>query len=384
MIIGFVGTPGSGKTYDAVKKILENLRRGRVVCTNIDGMDDPICQRLIKDRLNIPDDLFDSQFIFLTKDDVESFWIPRKVNAGTEMEYETLVAPPGSLVVLDEVHKHFSNRDWSSEKNKGFAEWASTHRHEGYDVMLITQDIEKVDKHVRSLLEWTYFYRKVNFLGSAIKNKYIRYSYVGDDHHGKPIATNTYTYDKEVFQCYKSYVTSDAKEIGFMTHVNVLKHPIFFILPLVLGYAIYSFSQSSFASGDLFGQKQALQKKVAKQHAPGSVPSVASSVAPPVQAPVSSVQRVPLVVPPLPSPPVATWARYSIDGYVKSDKKTVVTVNGQMFTLPSPYLRDVNLSLMQCEGVIDRIGTAKGAGFSASGGVPAPFVVPALPPAGQS
>ena len=36
MIVGFVGTPGSGKSYDAVKKILFNLKKGRHVYTNID------------------------------------------------------------------------------------------------------------------------------------------------------------------------------------------------------------------------------------------------------------------------------------------------------------------------------------------------------------
>lgn len=377
MIIGFVGTPGSGKTYDAVKKILENLRRGRVVCTNIDGMDDPICQRLIKDRLNIPDDEFDKQFIFLSRDDVESFWIPRKVNAGTEMEYETLIAPAGSLIVLDEVHKNFSNRDWSSDKNKGFAEWASTHRHQGYDVMLITQDIEKVDKHVRSLLEWTYFYRKVNFLGSLVTQKYIRYSYVGDDHHGKPVATNTYTYDKEVFRCYKSYVTKDAKEVGFMTHVNVLKHPLFFALPIVFGYAIYSFSQSSFVSGDLFGQKKALAAKTAPKKVnpplPSPAPSAGVTVSAPVMAPMSSTTRLPLTFPPVQQ---NEWSLVRIDGYVKSGKQTVISVNDRMYKIPHKDIRSLDFVGLTCEmrGMVSQ--HKGGMGASAPAVAPMPPLLP--------
>lgn len=371
MIIGFVGTPGSGKTYDAVKKILENLRRGRVVCTNIDGMDDPICQRLIKDRLNIPDDEFDRQFIFLSREDVESFWIPRKVNAGTEMEYETMIAPPGSLIVLDEVHKNFSNRDWSSDKNKGFAEWASTHRHQGYDVMLITQDIEKVDKHVRSLLEWTYFYRKVNFLGSLVSKKYIRYSYVGDDHHGKPIASNTYTYDSEVFGCYKSYVTKDAKEVGFMTHVNVLKHPLFFALPVVFGYAIYSFSQSGFASGDLFGQKKALAAKASPVKVATAPPSPASPLSVPVMSNSSTAVRVPLVAPSFPDP--SEWSLVRIDGYIKSGKQTIITVNDRMYKIPHKDIRSLDYVGLTCE-IRGTIPQQKG-----GAGATAPAVVPVPP-----
>lgn len=38
MIIFFDGNSGSGKTYEAVKKIIDNLRRGRKVYTNIDGL----------------------------------------------------------------------------------------------------------------------------------------------------------------------------------------------------------------------------------------------------------------------------------------------------------------------------------------------------------
>ena len=48
MIIGFAGTPGSGKTYEAVKKILDNLQWGRVVYTNIDGIMEPACLEAIK------------------------------------------------------------------------------------------------------------------------------------------------------------------------------------------------------------------------------------------------------------------------------------------------------------------------------------------------
>ena len=55
MIIGFAGTPGSGKTYEAVKKITDNLQWGRVVYTNIDGMSDPECLEMIKSYCGLSD-----------------------------------------------------------------------------------------------------------------------------------------------------------------------------------------------------------------------------------------------------------------------------------------------------------------------------------------
>ena len=242
MIIGFTGTPGSGKSYEAVKKILDNLCMGRVVYTNIDGIFDPECLEMIKAYCGLSDLALTRQLRAFEspdgKDPIEDFW----------MHVE-----PGALIVLDEIHKWFSNRDWTRPQNKQFGYWASTHRHNGYDVVLITQNIERVDAAVRSLLEWNYVFRKVNFLGGAVKRKYLCYAYGGDDTNGKPLSTSTRTYKPVIFRCYKSYVSKDIKEMAIMQHVNVLRHPIFFLIPLVLCATFYMFSKSSLATGDLFG-----------------------------------------------------------------------------------------------------------------------------------
>jgi len=244
MIIGFAGTPGSGKTYEAVTKILKNLMMGRVVYTNIDGMSDPECQEMIKSYCGLSDLAIFRQLRFLEPDQLEKFW----------MHLE-----PGCLVVLDEIHKVFSSREWQSEKNKQFGYWASTHRHSGFDVVLITQSMERVDAAVRSLLEWTYVFRKVNFFGGAVQKKYLCYSYGGDDTSGKPLQTGTRTYNPLVFLCYKSYVSKDVKELGFMQHVNILKHPVFLAIPVALAFTIYMvFFKSSLGTGDLFGTNKVM------------------------------------------------------------------------------------------------------------------------------
>ena len=280
MIIGFTGTPGSGKTYEAVKKILDNLRMGRVVYTNIDGIFDPECLEMIKAYCGLSD-------LALTrllrpiespeddKDPIIDFW----------MHVE-----PRSLIVLDEIHKWFSNRDWTSEKNKQFGYWASTHRHNGFDVVLITQNIDRVDMAVRSLLEWNYVFRKVNFLGGAVKRKYLCYAYGGDDTNGKPLSTSTRTYNPSIFLCYKSYVSKDVKELGIMQHVNVLKHPVFFILPIVICFSLYMvFFKSSLGTGDLFGTNKIMStieeknKQALKPSSPQPAPVVTGAITPVVR-----------------------------------------------------------------------------------------------------
>jgi zona occludens toxin (predicted ATPase) len=258
MIFGFVGTPGSGKSYDAVRKVLDNLKSGKVVYTNIDGLEDDFCQEFIKLYTGLDDCQFAHQLRYKTNAEMQCFW--------EFVENE-------SLIVIDEVHKLFSNRNWQSSANNIFADWASTHRHIGCDLVLITQDLEKVEKHVRSLIEWTYYYRKVNFFGSMISNKYLRYAYSGDDHNGQPLSKQTCSYQKKVFQCYKSYASADIKEQGIMQTVNVLRHPVFYAIPVVLLGVIWMGSKSSLATGDIFGANKAMAtaaasaKKVGKHGA---------------------------------------------------------------------------------------------------------------------
>ena len=246
MIIGFAGTPGSGKSYEAVKKIVDNLRMGRVVFTNIDGMFDPECLEALKSVCDLSDLALQIQFHKIENEQLEEFW---------------LHVQPGSLIVLDEVQKVFSSREWQTEKNKQFASWASTHRHQGFDLVLISQQMERIDAAVRGLLEWTYVFRKVNFFGGAVQRKYICYSYAGGDDEGQPLAKNIRTYNPLIFLCYQSYTGKDVRELGIMKHVNVLKHPVFFAIPIVLVWTLWSFSHSSFATGDLFGVNKARQQE---------------------------------------------------------------------------------------------------------------------------
>lgn len=242
MIIAYVGTPGSGKSYEAVQKILDNLRMGRIVFSNIDGMDGEFQREHIKAKTGLTDLSLSNQLRYLDNKKMVKFW-------------EHVDKTPGALIVIDECHKLFSNRNWNSEENKKFTEWASTHRHGGYDVLLITQSIDKVDKHACSLIEWSYFYKKITHFGSLVKTKYRRYAYDSDDHNGRPIANSLHTYDSSIFPCYNSYDSSTVKELGIQKSINVLKHPIFYAIPIVFGLSIYFFSQSSLVTGDMFGSK---------------------------------------------------------------------------------------------------------------------------------
>ncbi|MBT9168237.1 MAG: Zona occludens toxin [Syntrophomonadaceae bacterium] len=250
MIICYQGTPGSGKTYDAVIKIIANLKKGRKIYTNIDGLGDAVCREQIMRMAGLTEVQLDMQLIHWDTSSVQ----------GKEKVYNFMEhVEPRSYIVIDEIHKYFNCRDWQTEKNRLFAEWGSTHRHFGFDLLMITQDYEKIDKQVRSLIEYTYVYRKINFMGSMVKNKYIVYSYSGEPV-GRYIVKSYGTYDKSIFHCYNSYVTRDMKELPIQTHANIFRHPVFYVIPVLLLVFVALFLESGFSKGEIIpGSHKAME-----------------------------------------------------------------------------------------------------------------------------
>ncbi len=236
MISCYEGLPGAGKTYDAMRKLLDNLSQGRRILTNISGPDQEEKQEIIKHFLNLDDSQLKENLVTLQEHQVTEFWNHIK---------------PGDLIIIDEAQNFFNSRDWHKKENREFGKWASEHRHQGVDLILITQNVERIESSVRSLIEFTYRYKKLNMFGNLINKKYIRFCYYGPTL--DQIGQKTCTYDPKIFKCYKSYFTNGTKEIGIEKPANILKHPIFYAIPLVLGLFLYFLSQSSLLSGDLFG-----------------------------------------------------------------------------------------------------------------------------------
>ena len=245
MFIVFEGTPGSGKSYEAIIKVIDNLKLGRVIYTNIEGLDDQICREQIKFLAELSDLQLSMQLKFVPEKELKTFY---------------LTADQGSFIIIDEVHKWFGNRNWSSEENTAFSKWASTHRHGGYDVLLLTQGIEKIDSHIRGLIEWTYRFKKNNMFGSFAERTYKVTAFYQDDIAHPIDRAKIRTYQSKYFGCYKSYVSKDVKELKIMPNINIFKHPLFYSIPVILIFTLYMlFFKSSIGSGDLFGAKKTLK-----------------------------------------------------------------------------------------------------------------------------
>lgn len=236
MYIIHEGVPGSGKSYDAVKRMLDVLKGKRVVYTNIDGV---FNQRSLE-----------AIAAYTGLDYSEVRQLLRPLDNQTQVKRFWEHCESGSYIIIDEAQLYWNSRDYQLQDNKDHGAFASTHRHQGYDVLLITQRAERIDSALRALCEWRYRYRKLNFFGGAIKASYLCYSFNGDD--PKVLNTRKGTYDKRVFLCYSSYV-GDASEKSVRKPPNILNHPIFYGLGFVLISVVYLFSQSGLAHGDIFG-----------------------------------------------------------------------------------------------------------------------------------
>ncbi|MCX6159723.1 MAG: hypothetical protein NTV87_00095 [Ignavibacteriae bacterium] len=216
----FDGTPGSGKSQAAVEKVIANLKSGRKVYSNIDGHDDPVCLEGLRAMSGLSDLQFKEKFEFIKPEKSRQFY--RYVDKG-------------SLIVIDEAHKYFNVRKWADKENNDFFEWASTHRHFGFELLLITIKLSRIDTSVRELAEWTVRYKKTNYFGKRFfQKKYTEKWFSQDDTGSKPLKTNIKTYDERLWKCYQSYVAKDIKEAGLMEHINVLKHPAVLAIPVLI------------------------------------------------------------------------------------------------------------------------------------------------------
>lgn len=304
MIIIHEGIPGAGKSYDAVRKILDALKIGRIVHTNIDGLNQDKCLEYIATWCDLSRDELSNRLFFIDKATILQFW-----------EY----IEPGCLVVIDEAQLYFNSRDFTKQSNREIADWASTHRHYGYDVIFITQRAERIDTAVRSLADFKYRYRKLNFMGPVAG--YMVYTFIGDDE--RHISFQKRSYDKAIFPAYNSYV-GNASEKVFHKVPNIFKHPVFLAIPVCFAAMVYFGMSGNLFSDplDISGKKE--EKKPS---------SIAALVAPSVQATDSNGQRptAPAEPPPVsvaPLVPADEILLFPVSAYIKTDDKTAVMVDG--------------------------------------------------------
>jgi len=151
VIFAVTGTPGSGKSFYAVRKIADSVTRGKLVATNVPleaGWSLEIAKRhtplafLRRGRVKKRARLYESR-VYLLQDMSELVNIRLR---GT--------GEGRGIAVLDEAHEWVNSRMWKDEGRATMVAWFSKHRHYGWDVYLITQYLDSIDKQIRDRVEW--------------------------------------------------------------------------------------------------------------------------------------------------------------------------------------------------------------------------------------
>lgn len=134
-VYAITGKLGSGKSLVSVGRILDYLAKGRPVATNLDLYLENYfgkCSRITHMRLpDVP-----------TVEDLN------RIGKGND----SLDESKNGLLVLDECGVFFNSRDWADKGRQSVISWLLHSRKLGWDVILIIQDIQLLDKQIRTAL----------------------------------------------------------------------------------------------------------------------------------------------------------------------------------------------------------------------------------------
>lgn len=139
----YSGTPGSYKSYHAVKECISWLKLGRNLITNF-----PLNY---SNKINKPiEGIYQCvNNLDLTVDYLIDFAV----------KYHKPSVRAQTLVVIDEASIKFNSRDFNLKDRMGWINFFANHRHFNFDVILITQQDRMLDRQIRGLIETEYKHR---------------------------------------------------------------------------------------------------------------------------------------------------------------------------------------------------------------------------------
>jgi hypothetical protein len=171
LIVGVTGTPGSGKSYICVRKITDNVLGGKMVVTNVplrDGWElvlalrNPIVRLLWWLHVRRParrraERFTDRVAVVKTLDELMDVQLGcQSCGAPADGRCGHHIKEGRGIAVVDEAHEWLNARMWDEDKElrARYVNWFSTHRHNGWDVYLVSQHLDSLDKQVRDRVEY--------------------------------------------------------------------------------------------------------------------------------------------------------------------------------------------------------------------------------------
>jgi len=148
----YSGTPGSGKSYNAICQILWHLRLKKMVIANF-----PI--KFTKKELSRG---YDKRFFYIPN---ESITVESLVIFAIEHDMIKRKKEEQCLVVIDEAGGRFNCRESLKADRAEWIDFFSQYRKIGYFFILVAQNDRMIDKQIRGFVEYEMVHRKVNRFG---------------------------------------------------------------------------------------------------------------------------------------------------------------------------------------------------------------------------
>lgn len=239
MLIGYTGTPRSGKTYSAIKSwyletLIDNVGKAepRHIYTNINGLLDESCLFATAEYTGLSIKQICEQVHI-----VNNAWF---LNIWDEFQ-------ENSLIIADEAHKFWCSREWKSFPEQGRDFIAESGQY-GVDIVWISQTAGSVEKWITSRTEFIYSALNLGLLGFSKR-------FVLRTRDGLSMYSNLKpTYHKieqNVFNCYKSYQV-EPKNMK-------LKSASMFGLPMKFAF-LFVFVFFSYNIYNIFSDDETIQK----------------------------------------------------------------------------------------------------------------------------
>lgn len=201
-IIAFIGLPGSGKSFGIVQNVVvPNLKKGRMIVTNLPLNIDNLRRDLFNPFDAIP-------IVLLTDEQL--------------LEIDLLKEYAGAIFIIDEAQKYFPQGMTEAKLPTHFKNFFSMHRHSvcpntGFasEIVLATQDLSKIARCVKILIENTYIAKKLSALGADKSYKVDVYegAQTIDYRKGEPINEIYGTYKKPFTDYYNSHTMKSDSSI---------------------------------------------------------------------------------------------------------------------------------------------------------------------------
>lgn len=167
------GPPGAGKSFCAVDEVVRALREGKVVAGNVRLRSGWARTMKLRSwvlwlrplrRRRFEEDVEARYHFTENLDELASLRVcfcgyPERVKEDPDAICSCREGR--AVMVLDEAHNWMNARSWSAQDRKEIVRFFSQHRKLGWDVILIAQHGDMIDKQVRNLVEYNVFLRNL-------------------------------------------------------------------------------------------------------------------------------------------------------------------------------------------------------------------------------